>query len=146
MKALRQLREGMAAFDLDPLDATNGFEVMECTSNDIALLPNGKARKFTRDEKAARKRERRRVADRSAHEAASVIRRRQHLEALTRMIHDRGGDDSFEIGESNEDVVWRGGICTESKLRDMAQRMKDSFGRKLGFKRMWCLGMHADLQ
>jgi len=78
--------------------------------------------------------------------AEQALRGRVHLRSLTKAMHDRGIDETFDVGETDEDVVWRGGVCTESTLKDLARRFSSSFHGEFGFKRMWCLGMSASLE
>lgn len=83
-------------------------------------------------------------ADEARDRAANLLRGRVHLQRLSAEMARSGVDASFEVGDTETDV-WYRGLCDQPILDDLADRMKQSFS-SFGFTRLRCLSYSASLK
>lgn len=77
--------------------------------------------------------------------SANLLRGRAHLQRLSAEMARSGTDARFEVGDTEDEVWYVHGPCTQALLDDLASRMKPSFST-FGFRRMRCESYSASLE
>jgi hypothetical protein len=121
-----------------PTDATMVVEIVESPID----APLTKAERAAEKKRVAAEEQRaREAAEKEEREAAvGALKRRVHLQLLSREMAEHGIEASFEAVGPNFDAALYLGICGQKTLEDLAARMRSSF-IGLGFREMRCSGL-----